>query len=602
MDGDAVLFDGHQGLAQLDIHVVATQQVQDADPVGRRIVLGHLIGAHLRAAPGGDDDVLALHGLGDGDFGRHNAAAHHNHRIAQFTLLAVAHLDVLVHVGQIDARHLGLAGFGARGDDNGIIAAGKQPLRSCLLVDDIDVRGGDAVLVEGDEPFDIALDDRIEGRLNHGAAQFPLLEQVHVMAALGRHACGFHATGAAAYHSHALLGRKRLDLPHGGAIAVRVHRAEDAPGRIEVLKSTHASHGAADAGADLLGDAGLDLGNPVRVGEQRTGDTGEVGLALRQHLFCHCGSDNGAGDDDGDADARFLVLRSILGMGGDGIEHGGDAGIQVAGIHVDGIGTRRLEHTGEFDAILNMEVLIVGDQLIAGEAHQHGEILAAGSLDCLDGLHGETGTVLQGAAPLIFTLVELRRKEHLQQVAAGGVDFNRIETCLLHPESGLGEVFDGGLDLLFRHAVDGDGRTCVDDVDAAGAPGGRFGGEAELLADVAELHGRLHAVMVVNHARQTSQARSAGVVRSAELAFFALAGDVVDVGGFQHQKAGAARSQRLVIVQRRLRHMPILGVVSRSDRREDQPVGHPHLSDIARTHQIRIRAFHTVTPLFSTFL
>ena len=89
--------------------------------------------------------------------------------------------------------------------------------------------------------------------------------------------------------------------------------------------------------------------------------------------------------------------------------------------------------------VLHHAVLVM---LVAGHAHADDELTRNLGADRPDGVAGEAHAVVEGAAILIFTVVDARVHELGRQVAVAGHDLDPVGTGLRHAAGGLGKTID----------------------------------------------------------------------------------------------------------------------------------------------------------------
>ena len=157
-----------------------------------------------------------------------------------------------------------------------------------------------------------------------------------------------------------------------------------------------------------------------------------------------------------------------------------------------------------------------GHVVLVRQAHPHGEVAIAHlRADGIDHLEEEAHAVLGGAAVLVVSLVERRREELVQQVAARGVDVDAVEAGVADAPGGAGEVLHEVVDLPLADR-NGDHGPAQEVRDLAGRPGFRSPHHLALRrARVIDLMEHLHAVFV-HGVPQLLQVRLAAVVPEAD--------------------------------------------------------------------------------------
>ena len=222
---------------------------------------------------------------------------------------------------------------------------------------------------------------------------------------------------------------------------------------------------AADTGPDVLDPVLDQLGDPLGVSQELTGNAHTVDLALADGLSSHIGLHT-AGADHGDVHKLLnmgnvvqvavlrhvhrrmcpvpAIIRTVV-----GVKHIVAGILQVLGSPL-GLG----HITAHFRCV------VTGDDTLSkalqlglyGVAQGYRERRTALSLDGLDNFCGEAVTVLKRAAVLVGTLVEEFDGKLVQQIAlVDSMDFHTVNTGIHTQLCGLGKGLDDLVDLLLGH-------------------------------------------------------------------------------------------------------------------------------------------------------
>ena len=413
------------------------------------------------------------------------------------------------------------------------------------------------------------------------------------MAAVGQDLGGLHAAGAAA-DDHDLLYLSRGDvagiavLPAPAGVDRAAALVSLGTGGADVAEAVQAAH----ARGDILLLAPLALDHHAVVGYEALGHGDYVRLAALYDVLGHLQGGDAADDGDRQLVAQsFLerrgrlnvaalvdvVARHVVAEGavvGEDERSGGDAE------HVYVLG--RLFEEG--DALLDGSA--AGDALVADDAHLYRDLALGHGVHGLQDLQGESPAVLGGAAVLVGALVPEGGEEAGEQVAVGEVGHDHVEAGLHAALRGLHVVIDddvhlGAGDLVVESGVpvvfgDDGGDPCLDAV------------ESGPLAGVDELRGEVAAVSV-GLVRQKSHIRDVQVVGGGHAAVEVAAVLEVDGGGADGHEAAARLYLPAYEIQHLLADASGLDVaVVGDDRRELDPVLHPHGADLYRLVYVRI--------------
>ena len=97
-----------------------------------------------------------------------------------------------------------------------------------------------------------------------------------------------------------------------------------------------------------------------------------------------------------------------------------------------------LQHLGEFEALFVLEA--AGDAVVHVDLGGDGQLVARCGLHRLNGLSGEPGPVVEGAAPGVGALVEIGAQEGAEQVVVAEVDLDGVEAAVGGQAGGPGVV------------------------------------------------------------------------------------------------------------------------------------------------------------------
>ena len=284
------------------------------------------------------------------------------------------------------------------------------------------------------------------------ADKFFLLEQGHVVATFGSHACGFHPGRAGTDHNHLALGPGGLldDVRHAH-VFTRGRGVLDAQHIQALVLAVDAIVGA-DALLDLIDLAHLDLGDQVRVGDMRTGHADHVHIAAFEN-------------------ARGLVrVLDVLRMQHRDLDHFLDTGRQVqewlrrvthVGDHVGqgvvGVATRahhtdEIEHAGVVVILGDLLHVLVGQavrmELIPAQAHTHAEVITDLGAHGFEHFQAELHAAFEGAAPFVSTLVDPRAPELVDHVLVHRGQFHTVQATGFGPTRSLGVIADHAPDFF----------------------------------------------------------------------------------------------------------------------------------------------------------
>ena len=250
------------------------------------------------------------------------------------------------------------------------------------------------------------------------------------------------------------------------------------------------------------------------------------------------------------APASLKPSRAWGGEGGCELLAGGVAPEQVHGVgegaaagELEGVeGAVVLQHPGEFEALVVFEA--AGDAVVHVDLGGDGQLVAHRRSHCLNGLAGEPGPVVEGAAPGVGALVEVGAQERAEQVVVAEVDLDGVEATVRSEASGPGVVVGDAGDVGIGGGADdpyGEGVEPLARRQRLGFVGPRVGhrpGVADLGAD--------GCALVVDGVGEAAQASHGLGAQPDALGVGAALGSHGQIGHGGH--AGAACGHRPVVV------------------------------------------------------
>ena len=267
----------------------------------------------------------------------------------------------------------------AHGHNRGV--GGVEVLSGSDVVElDLHTQAGQNLLVILNGAHDLVLARR-RGRQHNLAAQvIARLVDGHIVAALGRHACGLQAGNTAAHHGDLLVALARLD---GDGRLVAVLGIEHARDVLAALNRIDAALVAVEALADGL--TGGCLPRNVGVAHERAAVRDDVGRAVFQNLLAGLDRDNTADGchrhGDQGLDALGHGQRPVVGHGA----HGRNGVAHVAGVvclrDLDHIDARAFEQLGELAGFVGLQAALATRRAV-GVLHDHGELVLHHQLRC----------------------------------------------------------------------------------------------------------------------------------------------------------------------------------------------------------------------------
>ena len=317
------------------------------------------------------------------------------------------------------------------------------------------------------EPVDHVADTGMLGRqprhLNRAAQPGSRLRQGDAVAPQRRHPRRLHAGRAAAHHQHVLRRRRGRQILAEGQLAARdhVHRAGDAS-RHQPAEATLV---AADARPDLVAAPLQRLADDVRVGDVGAGHADHVGVAAGDGVVHILQRSEPAGDEARDAvlghprhrHAHVQFVAGVLMHGADDLGAGRPRG---AVGDVEEIYQVLLQHPrNDLLVFLDIEP---ARRVVRPDPQAKGVFRADHGPHGAQRLHQQPHAVLEAAAILVGTVVELLGNELLEQEVVGRMHLDAVEPALDRATRRLGEGVDDLGDLVLRHGVRGHAGQRVD--------------------------------------------------------------------------------------------------------------------------------------------
>ena len=412
---------------------VAHNQRQNGLGLARGNLVEHLDNRHLAAVL---QQVL-------GSLGAHQATANDGDAPAELHL-AGQHVPARDDLLRVGARNGDDHVVRAHGHNRGV--GGVEVLSGSGMAElNLHAQARQNLLVVLDRAHDLVLARRRSRQHNLAAQMIARLVDGHVVAALGRHACGLQAGDAAAHHGDLLVALARFN---GDGRLVAVLRVEHARDVLAVLNRIDAALVAVEALADGLTRGGLQRN--IGVAHERAAIGDDVGGAVFQNLLAGLDRDNTAHGchrhGDQGLDALGHGQRPVVGHGA----HGRNGVAHVAGVvglrDLDHVDARALEQLGKLAGLVGLQATLAARRAV-GVLHDHGELvlhhqLRRGFFNGSDDLQRVANAVLERAAVLVGALVEDGRAQRTHQAVA--VDLDGVDAGLLRA-SGRGS--DGLLDL-----------------------------------------------------------------------------------------------------------------------------------------------------------
>ena len=478
----AALGEAGKGGGGEDLHAELGELSKDAGRTGGAQVGAGAFG-HLQHG-----DLLAGDRQRIGDLQAHQTAADHDDALAR-DRLALEHVvrDVYVLAGKAHGD-----GGGTVGDDHAVeVLAGDGLGRERGVQTHLDAGalgllahelGGDLHLVlAGGLAGGHELPAQVVARLKH-----------HGLVATCHEGLGGHEAGHAATHDGDALGLVGgLDLPVKLVAHERVAQAGDVLEVARVGKAVQAALVAAHAIHDAVRLALARLVAELGVGELGAAHDHEVNLVVLEDLLGELGRVDAADADGGHAglaaDARGVVyIEAGLEVDRRHLERVGGSD-DVAARDVEHVDAGLAGHLAELDGVLDGHAVLEA-VVERADAHEQGHVLGDVLADGADAGERELGAVLQGAAPLVVSVVQAGGEEGVRQVVVGAVELDAVVARLDAARGGLAVAVDDLVDLLdgdagdleavdahglghedLRFGVHGDGDGALPQLDA-GAP------------------------------------------------------------------------------------------------------------------------------------
>ncbi len=278
---------------------------------------------------------------------------------------------------------------------------------------------------------------------------------MHGVAAFHQHPGALGAGRSGADHQDGVVGaalRKFLRMPaapiflaRGGVLRADHRRAADFPARN--------AHVAADADADVVVAAFLDLLRQPGIGDGRPCRADDVGDALG-HDLGHLFRIGEAADAEhrllghllDEARPRHLVALLIEPGGAGVLAPLGD----VADVHVPQI-DQRVGEPDEFHAVVLDLDARFAVQGIDGEAGRDRAVVADGAAHLFQGFEPEARAVFQRAAVFVLALVVVGREKLQRQVGVRAVDVDDVEAGVARAQRGVDIVLLDHGDVVQVH-------------------------------------------------------------------------------------------------------------------------------------------------------
>ena len=264
------------------------------------------------------------------------------------------------------------------------------------------------------------------------------VDEPHALeAALGEHDRALEPGRPGAHHEHVAIGvggaLEALGMPAAAVLLARRRVLRAA--QVAAAVGQRVAGVAADAGADLVVAALLDLERQERIGDRRARGADQVPDAALDHVGHHVGIDHQAGADDRLV-RRLAEARRPLELVAGGEEARG-AGVEARGAgqaaddaveEVD----ERLGRAHEREALLGLDARAV--ERVGGDADRDRGVVADGLAHQLERLQPEARAVLERAAVGVGAVVVARREELRRQVRVRAVDVDDVEAGLARPQ------------------------------------------------------------------------------------------------------------------------------------------------------------------------
>ena len=291
------------------------------------------------------------------------------------------------------------------------------------------------------------------------------IDEPHALeAALGEHDRAFEPRRPGAHDEHVAIGVGRaleaLGVPPAAVLLARrrVLRAAEVPAPV----GGRVARVAADAGANLVIAALLDLDRQERVGDRRPRGSDQVPDAALDHVGHHVRVDHQPGADDRLV-GRLPETRGPLQLVAGGEEARGAcvqpcrAG-EAADDAVEEV-DKRLGRAHEREALLGLDAGAL--ERVGRDADRDRGVVAHGLAHALERLQPEARAVLERASVRVGAVVVAGREELRRQVGVRAVDVDDVEAGLPRPECGGDPVVLRAPDVRELHGLGHDERLVL---------------------------------------------------------------------------------------------------------------------------------------------
>jgi hypothetical protein len=269
------------------------------------------------------------------------------------------------------------------------------------------------------------------------------LQQLDLVAAAAEDECAFEAGGTGADHGDAARRGRRLHPLRMPAAAVflqrrRILRADDRDVALEAGDALVA----ADALADVVEPAFVDLVRQEGIGDRGTGAADDVALPAAQHAHHLVGIGEPADVDDGNLGDLLHVARPRRLM--IGLVEARRTGIlapflQAADVHVPEVDEAAVgDQLDEGEALIGRLDALRARELVDGEAVGNGGGAVHRRAHRLEDFQPQAGAVLERAAIAVGAAVEMARERLHRQRAVGAVQIDDVEAGIDGAARGLG--------------------------------------------------------------------------------------------------------------------------------------------------------------------
>ena len=316
-----------------------------------------------------------------------------------------------------------------------------------------------------------------------------------------------------------------------------------------------------------------------------------VAVTLGDHLVAHVERvDAGSGEHRFVGDGLHLLGEvDELAFGNDLVRHGTRSLVE-AGLHAPSVHAVLLDDRDDLEGVL--DAVAVRHEVVGGDAHQDGHVVAAGLVDLVDDLAQEAGAVLGASAVLVGAMVGVLGQEAHHHVADAGMDLDDVDAAVLGALGRFAVLLHHDGDLFFGVFALGHAHER-----AAGNVFGRSVGQQRVgaartpLVAQLQLRGHLRAMLMarlgdalptrVELVGPNAAGSGGGVIL--RLGIEAIA----DVRAADLDQAHAALGALLVEVHQVVRNMIVVDLLDRHGQ-HDEPVPDLHPADAERFQQLLI--------------